>query len=191
MPPPLLAVATCRSRRRLCLALPLLALPAWAALGAVGLPPLSAAEDSCRLCLALGLCFALSVACLLLRLRSSHAFRQLISLWSSLHSVPCTASHFSLFSCLVRSASWVLYCFDCVVLLLRCRAFFHPRAGPWGGQSVGPYRYYAMLAKTGVHHFSGDYNELGTACGCYYRISCLSITDPGDSDIIRSLPGNE
>merc|ERR1740123_2596490 len=24
--------------------------------------------------------------------------------------------------------------------------------------------YYAMLAKTGVHHFSGDNNELGTAC---------------------------
>eukprot|EP00401_Gymnodinium_catenatum_P080125 CAMPEP_0117498326 /NCGR_PEP_ID=MMETSP0784-20121206/21658_1 /TAXON_ID=39447 /ORGANISM="" /LENGTH=144 /DNA_ID=CAMNT_0005293411 /DNA_START=79 /DNA_END=509 /DNA_ORIENTATION=- len=49
--------------------------------------------------------------------------------------------------------------------------------------------YYAMLAKTGVHHFHGDNNELGTACGRYYRVSCLSITDPGDSDIIRSLPG--
>merc|ERR1739838_818679 len=51
--------------------------------------------------------------------------------------------------------------------------------------------YYAMLAKTGVHHYTGDNNELGTACGRYYRVSCLSITDPGDSDIIRSLPGNE
>ncbi|CAK0867054.1 unnamed protein product [Prorocentrum cordatum] len=51
--------------------------------------------------------------------------------------------------------------------------------------------YYAMLAKTGVHHFHGDNNELGTACGRYYRVSCLSITDPGDSDIIRSLPGGE
>merc|ERR1712157_412506 len=51
--------------------------------------------------------------------------------------------------------------------------------------------YYAMLAKTGVHHFHGDNNELGTACGRYYRVSTLSITDPGDSDIIRSLPGNE
>merc|ERR1712151_756552 len=51
--------------------------------------------------------------------------------------------------------------------------------------------YYAMLAKVGVHHFSGDNNELGTACGRYYRVSCLSITDPGDSDIIRSLPGGE
>mmetsp|Transcript_56110 Transcript_56110/g.120894 ORF Transcript_56110/g.120894 Transcript_56110/m.120894 type:complete len:116 (-) Transcript_56110:61-408(-) len=51
--------------------------------------------------------------------------------------------------------------------------------------------YYAMLAKTGVHHFHGDNNELGTACGRYYRVSCLAITDPGDSDIIRSIPGNE
>jgi len=51
--------------------------------------------------------------------------------------------------------------------------------------------YYAMLAKTGVHHFHGDNNEMGTACGKYYRVSCLSITDPGDSDIIRSLPGGE
>merc|ERR1711957_261411 len=51
--------------------------------------------------------------------------------------------------------------------------------------------YYAMLAKTGVHHFSGDNNELGTACGKYYRVSCMSITDPGDSDILRSQGGSE
>mmetsp|Transcript_69469 Transcript_69469/g.199239 ORF Transcript_69469/g.199239 Transcript_69469/m.199239 type:complete len:114 (-) Transcript_69469:88-429(-) len=51
--------------------------------------------------------------------------------------------------------------------------------------------YYAMLAKTGVHHFQGDNNELGTACGRYYRVCCLSITDPGDSDIIKTLPGME
>jgi len=50
--------------------------------------------------------------------------------------------------------------------------------------------YYAMLAKTGVHHYQGDNNELGTACGKYYRVGCMSITDPGDSDIIRTL-GNE
>jgi len=49
--------------------------------------------------------------------------------------------------------------------------------------------YYAMLAKTGVHHFSGDNSELGTACGKYFRVSCMSITDPGDSDIIRQHGG--
>merc|ERR1712059_226547 len=48
--------------------------------------------------------------------------------------------------------------------------------------------YYAMLAKTGVHHYTGNNVELGTACGKYFRCSVLSITDPGDSDIIRSMP---
>lgn len=45
-----------------------------------------------------------------------------------------------------------------------------------------------MLAKTGVHHYSGNNIELGTACGKYFRVSTLSVTDPGDSDIIRSIP---
>merc|ERR1711874_884083 len=47
--------------------------------------------------------------------------------------------------------------------------------------------YYAMLAKTGVHHYVGNNIELGTACGKYFRVCTLSITDPGDSDIIRSM----
>uniref|UniRef100_G3MQB4 Large ribosomal subunit protein eL30 n=1 Tax=Amblyomma maculatum TaxID=34609 RepID=G3MQB4_AMBMU len=51
--------------------------------------------------------------------------------------------------------------------------------------------YYAMLAKTGVHHYTGNNIELGTACGKYYRVCCLSITDPGDSDIIRSMPSEQ
>ena len=33
-----------------------------------------------------------------------------------------------------------------------------------------------------------DNVDLGTACGRYYRVSCMSITDPGDSDIIKSMP---
>nr|ALS04410.1 60S ribosomal protein L30 [Acartia pacifica] len=49
--------------------------------------------------------------------------------------------------------------------------------------------YYAMLAKTGVHHYTGDNNELGTACGKYFRVCTLSITDAGDFDTIRSMPG--
>ncbi|XP_005897233.1 large ribosomal subunit protein eL30 [Bos mutus] len=48
--------------------------------------------------------------------------------------------------------------------------------------------YYAMLAKTGVHHYGGNNIELGTACGKYYRVCTLAIVDPGDSDIIRSMP---
>merc|ERR1711974_258751 len=51
--------------------------------------------------------------------------------------------------------------------------------------------YYAILAKTGVHHYTGNNIELGTACGKYFRVCTLSITDPGDSDIIRSMPSNE
>merc|ERR1712170_221299 len=45
--------------------------------------------------------------------------------------------------------------------------------------------YYAMMSKTGVHHYTGDNNQLGTACGKYFRVGCLCITDPGDSDIIK------
>ncbi|EHB08025.1 60S ribosomal protein L30 [Heterocephalus glaber] len=48
--------------------------------------------------------------------------------------------------------------------------------------------YYAMLAKTGVHHYSGNDIELGTACEKYYRVCTLVIIDPDDSDIMRSMP---
>merc|ERR1712071_621258 len=51
--------------------------------------------------------------------------------------------------------------------------------------------YYAMLAKTGVHPYTGNNIELGTACGKYFRVCPLSIPDPGDSDIIRSMPASE
>ena len=46
--------------------------------------------------------------------------------------------------------------------------------------------YYAMLAKCGVYHYNGNNIDLGTACGRYYRVGSLAITNPGDSDIIRS-----
>jgi large subunit ribosomal protein L30e len=48
--------------------------------------------------------------------------------------------------------------------------------------------YYAMLAKVGVHEYLGNNIELGTACGRLFRVSMLSVTDAGDSDIIRSMP---
>ncbi|KAK6130691.1 hypothetical protein DH2020_035545 [Rehmannia glutinosa] len=40
--------------------------------------------------------------------------------------------------------------------------------------------YYAMLSKVGVHHYNGNNVDLGTACGKYFRVSCLSIVDPGE-----------
>jgi large subunit ribosomal protein L30e len=47
--------------------------------------------------------------------------------------------------------------------------------------------YYALLSKTLVEHYKGDNIALGTACGKYFRVCTLSITDAGDSDIIRSI----
>ncbi|CAI7674660.1 cytosolic large ribosomal subunit protein L30 [Penicillium cosmopolitanum] len=44
--------------------------------------------------------------------------------------------------------------------------------------------YYAMLAKTPVHHFAGNNIELGTACGKLFRCSTMAILDAGDSDIL-------
>ncbi|KAI8903377.1 50S ribosomal protein L30e-like protein [Gorgonomyces haynaldii] len=46
--------------------------------------------------------------------------------------------------------------------------------------------YYAMLAKTNVHHYSGNNISLGTACGKYFRVGVLSVLDAGDSDIISA-----
>merc|ERR1711865_56733 len=46
--------------------------------------------------------------------------------------------------------------------------------------------YYSMLSKCSVHHYTGTNNDLGTACGKFFRISCMSILDAGDSDILRT-----
>ena len=45
--------------------------------------------------------------------------------------------------------------------------------------------YYAMLSKAQVHHFAGNNSELGTACGKFYRVSVVTVTDAGDSDILK------
>uniref|UniRef100_A0A8D2EVC4 Large ribosomal subunit protein eL30 n=1 Tax=Theropithecus gelada TaxID=9565 RepID=A0A8D2EVC4_THEGE len=39
-------------------------------------------------------------------------------------------------------------------------------------------KYNATLAKTGVHHHSGNNIELGTGWGKYYRVHTLAIIDP-------------
>lgn len=49
----------------------------------------------------------------------------------------------------------------------------------FGSHRKSEIEYYAMLAKTGVHHYSGNNIELGTACGKYYRVCTLAIIDPG------------
>ena len=51
--------------------------------------------------------------------------------------------------------------------------------------------YYAMLSRTGVHHYTGNNIELGTACGKLFRVGVLSITDAGDSDITQDVAAQE
>jgi large subunit ribosomal protein L30e len=46
--------------------------------------------------------------------------------------------------------------------------------------------YLSMLAKTPVHHYSGDNTALGTACGKFFNCSVLAIVDGGDSDILTT-----
>ena len=51
--------------------------------------------------------------------------------------------------------------------------------------------YMAMLAKTQVHHYSGDNTALGTACGKFFNCSVLTVIDAGDSDILSSTGTKE
>ncbi|KAF8269863.1 50S ribosomal protein L30e-like protein [Lactarius quietus] len=44
--------------------------------------------------------------------------------------------------------------------------------------------YYAMLSKTTVHHFAGTNVALGTAAGKLFHVGIMTITDPGDSDLL-------
>ena len=51
-----------------------------------------------------------------------------------------------------------------------------------------PSNLHLALSLPAVHLFKGSNVELGTACGRLYRVSTMSIEDPGDSDILRTLP---
>ncbi|TFY64699.1 hypothetical protein EVJ58_g2445 [Rhodofomes roseus] len=44
--------------------------------------------------------------------------------------------------------------------------------------------YYAMLSKTTVHHFQGTNVALGTAAGKLFRVGVMTVSDPGDSDLL-------
>ncbi|KAJ5684540.1 uncharacterized protein N7477_000885 [Penicillium maclennaniae] len=55
-----------------------------------------------------------------------------------------------------------------------------------GKAKLSELEYYAMLAKTPVHHFSGNNIELGTACGKLFRCATMAILDAGDSDILSA-----
>merc|ERR1712050_730932 len=47
--------------------------------------------------------------------------------------------------------------------------------------------YYAVLAGIKTILYDGNNVDLGSACGKFYRVSCLSIVDPGDSDILADV----
>merc|ERR1712187_380577 len=47
--------------------------------------------------------------------------------------------------------------------------------------------YYCMLSKTHLHCYEGSNTDLGTACGKYFRVGCLAITNAGDSDILKMI----
>jgi large subunit ribosomal protein L30e len=45
--------------------------------------------------------------------------------------------------------------------------------------------YFAMLAGIKNIPYNGNNTELGSACGKFFRVSCLGIINPGDSDILE------
>ncbi len=45
--------------------------------------------------------------------------------------------------------------------------------------------YYSVLSKTKTIFYKGSNVDLGTACGKLFRISCMSIKEAGDSDILE------
>ena len=54
----------------------------------------------------------------------------------------------------------------------------------WGVATLTQHR----LTRHSFMSTTSDNVELGTACGKYYRVGVLAITDPGDSDIIKTMP---
>ena len=46
--------------------------------------------------------------------------------------------------------------------------------------------YYAALCKCDLRNYDGNNLQLGTASGKLFAVSCLSIIEAGDSDILES-----
>merc|ERR1712166_738183 len=47
--------------------------------------------------------------------------------------------------------------------------------------------YYAVLSGIKTILYEGNNVDLGSACGKFYRVSCMSIVDPGDSEILNDV----
>ena len=46
-------------------------------------------------------------------------------------------------------------------------------------------QYLCMVGKIKIIEYNGTNTDLGSACGRLFRLSCLSINEPGDSDILQ------
>ncbi len=52
-------------------------------------------------------------------------------------------------------------------------------------------KYYASLSNIPVYEYSGTSVELGALCGKPFPVSMLAIVDPGDSNILELVGGEE
>jgi hypothetical protein len=65
----------------------------------------------------------------------------------------------------------------------------------WPPSRKSVIEYYAILAKTGVHHYSGNNIELGTPCGKYTCVCTLAmqvsliLLEACQNRLLRSKPG--
>ena len=46
-------------------------------------------------------------------------------------------------------------------------------------------QYLCMVGKIKIIEYNGTNTDLGSACGKLFRLSCLAINKPGDSDILQ------
>merc|ERR550514_1599033 len=51
--------------------------------------------------------------------------------------------------------------------------------------------YYAVLSQIKTQLYDGNNVDLGSACGKFFRVSCLAIIDPGESDILNDVAGEK
>merc|ERR1711998_422228 len=51
--------------------------------------------------------------------------------------------------------------------------------------------YYAVLSGIKTILFEGNNVDLGSSCGKFFRVSCLSVIDPGDSDLLQEVQNKE
>ncbi|MCX6778495.1 MAG: 50S ribosomal protein L30e [Candidatus Micrarchaeota archaeon] len=58
-------------------------------------------------------------------------------------------------------------------------------------ETRGDINQYSKLSGTGVYEFGGTSVELGALCGKPFPVTVMSVMEPGDSDILQVVAGNE